>query len=140
MAGRGIGHHEGMIGRLEKTVIDCPDPRALAAFYAAVLGMGLLEDNPDWVVIGRAAGMRELAFQRADPWHPPSWPDPEHPQQLHLDIHVDDVEVAEDEVLRLGATRLPGAPETGFRVFADPAGHPFCLVFGRPASADPRWR
>lgn len=129
-----------MIGRLEKTVLDCPDPRRLAGFYAAVLGMEVLEDEPDWVVIGRAPGMRELAFQRAAPWVPPRWPDPQHPQQLHLDIHVDDVDAAEVEVVRLGARRVPGAPESGFRVFADPADHPFCLVFGRPASSDPRWR
>ena len=89
--------------------------------------MEVLEDEPDWVVIGRAPGMRELAFQRAAPWVPPRWPDPQHPQQLHLDIHVDDVDAAEAEVLRLGARRVPGAPESGFRVFADPADHPFCL-------------
>lgn len=42
----------GVIGRLEKTVLDCPDPRALAAFYAAILGMRMNEDSADWVVIG----------------------------------------------------------------------------------------
>jgi len=128
-----------MIGRLEKTVLDCPDPRALAGFYAEVLGMQVLEDEADWVVIGREPGMRELAFQRTDPWAP-RWPDPAHPQQLHVDIHVDDVDEAEAAVLRLGAVRRPGSPETGYRVFEDPAGHPFCLVHGRPRSSDPRWR
>jgi len=129
-----------MIGRLEKTVLDCPEPRELAAFYAEVLGMRVLEDGPAWVVIGREPGPRELAFQRAEGYVAPHWPDPQHPQQLHLDIHVDDVEEAESAVLRLGARRLPGVGESGFRVFADPASHPFCLVFGRPASSDPRWR
>jgi predicted enzyme related to lactoylglutathione lyase len=123
-----------MIGRLEKTVLDCPDPRALAAFYATVLGMQVTEDSDDWVVIGRAPNARQLAFQRATTWVPPSWPDPEHPQQLHLDIRVDDVDAAESAVLALGARRLPAARETGFRVFVDPVGHPFCLVFGRPSS------
>ena len=119
-----------MIGRLEKTVLDCPDPRALAGFYAELLGMRINEDDGDgaWVVICRAAGWRELAFQRADPWIPPRWPDPEHPQQEHLDIRVEDVEAAQQEVLRLGATLLEGEKGTGFRVFADPAGHPFCLI------------
>ena len=71
-----------MIGRLEKTVLDCPDPRALAAFYAEVLGMQVTEDTSgDWVVIGREPGMRELAFQRAEDYRPPRWPDPGHPQQ-----------------------------------------------------------
>ena len=126
-----------MIGRLEKIVIDCPDPRALAAFYCEVLGMreiegihGWAEDIDGWVVIGRQGGMRELAFQRATPWIPPQWPVPEHPQQLHLDIRVTDVEEAERLVLSLGATRLPAERETGFRVFTDPVGHAFCLVFG----------
>ena len=50
------------------------------------------------------------------------------PQQLHLDIRVEDVEEAEGKVLGLGAKPLPG--EGGdFRVYSDPAGHPFCLVF-----------
>jgi catechol 2,3-dioxygenase-like lactoylglutathione lyase family enzyme len=119
-----------MIGRLEKTVIDCPEPRALAAFYAAVLGMRVNEDGDDWVVIGRVPGARELAFQRAPVFVPPRWPDPRHPQQLHLDIRVDDVDEAERAVLALGARRLPAEREQGFRVFADPVGHPFCLVFG----------
>lgn len=129
-----------MIGRLEKTVLDCPDPQALASFYAAVLGMRVWEDSPEWVVIGREPGMRELAFQRADPWIPPGWPDPERPQQLHLDVHVDDVDEAEAAVIALGAQRRPSTHESGFRVFVDPAGHPFCLVFGRPRESDPRWR
>ena len=119
-----------MIGRLEKTVIDCPDPRALAAFYAAVLDMRVNEDSDDWVVIGLQPGARHLAFQRASTWVPPRWPDPEHPQQLHLDIRVDDVDAAEQAVLALGARRLPAERESGFRVFSDPVGHPFCLVFG----------
>jgi catechol 2,3-dioxygenase-like lactoylglutathione lyase family enzyme len=119
-----------VIGRIEKTVLDCPDPRALGAFYAGILGMRVNEDEDDWVVIGRDVGWRELAFQRADPYEPPRWPDPGHPQQEHLDIRVDDVDAAEEAVLALGATRLPTEHESGFRVFADPAGHPFCLVFG----------
>ena len=119
-----------MIGRLEKTVLDCPDPRALAAFYAEILGMQVTQDDGDWVVIGREPGRRELAFQKADPWLPPRWPDPQHPQQEHLDIRVDDVDEAERAVVALGATRLHGVHEDGFRVFTDPAGHPFCLVYG----------
>jgi catechol 2,3-dioxygenase-like lactoylglutathione lyase family enzyme len=119
-----------VIGRLEKTVLDCPDPRALAAFYGEILGMRVNEDTDgDWVVIGREPGLLEVAFQRADPYLPPRWPDPQHPQQEHLDIRVTDVDAAERAVLALGATRLPSDDANGFRVFVDPAGHPFCLVF-----------
>ncbi|MGO9080996.1 MAG: VOC family protein [Mycobacterium sp.] len=120
-----------MIGRLEKTVIDCPDPRALAEFYCQVLGMEISEDTGGWVVIGREPGLRQLAFQRVREWMPPRWPDPAHPQQLHLDIRVSDADQAERELLALGAIRVFGERETGFRVFTDPAGHPFCIVFGR---------
>jgi catechol 2,3-dioxygenase-like lactoylglutathione lyase family enzyme len=120
-----------MIGRLEKTVIDCPDPRALAEFYCQVLGMRVNEDIDDRVAIGAEPGLRQLAFQRVAEWVPPRWPDPAYPQQLHLDIRVDDADEAEHELIALGATRVLGERETGFRVFTDPAGHQFCIVFGR---------
>ena len=119
-----------MIGRLEKTVIDCPQPRELAEFYAAVLGMRINVDDGGWVVIGTAPGQRELAFQRVEGWVPPQWPDPAHPQQMHLDIRVTDPGAAERAVVALGARRVTGVHEDGFWVFVDPVGHPFCLVFG----------
>ena len=109
-----------MIGRPEKTVIDCPDPRALALFYCQVLGMRNQRNIDGWVVIGLEPGLRQLAFQRVTQWVPPRWPDPAHPQQLHLDIRVRDADQAEQELLTLGATRVPGERETGFRVFTDP--------------------
>jgi catechol 2,3-dioxygenase-like lactoylglutathione lyase family enzyme len=123
-----------VIGRFEKTVIDCPDPRALAAFYCQVLGMRVNEDIDGWVVIGYVPGQRQLAFQRVTEWVPPRWPDPAYPQQLHLDIRVHDADQAEQELLALGATRAASERETGFRVFFDPVGHPFCIVFGRSSS------
>lgn len=125
--------------RLEKTVIECAEPRDLAMFYARLLDMQMTTDEQDWVVIGREPGLRELAFQRPEhPRSPEPWPG--GAPRLHLDIHVEDVEETERLVLALGATRSPGAPETGYRVFLDPEGHPFCLV-DHPASAkDPRFR
>ncbi|WP_199485987.1 VOC family protein [Micromonospora haikouensis] len=121
-----------MIGQLRSTVVDCPDPRALAAFYAELLGLPVAEgdsDGDEWVVLGGPVGQHpRLAFQRAPDLRPPTWPDPERPQQLHLDITVTDVEAAERAVLALGARRLDGEGE-GFRVYADPAGHPFCLCW-----------
>jgi catechol 2,3-dioxygenase-like lactoylglutathione lyase family enzyme len=127
-----------MIGRLEKTVFDCPDPRALAAFYAEVLGMRINEDSPDWVVIGTEPGQRQLAFQRVPDWTPPVWGDPARPQHLHLDIRVDDVNTAGRALLALGATRLPGELAGHYRVFADPVGHPFCLVYGKRKQDGPQ--
>jgi hypothetical protein len=78
-------------------------------------------------------GPRELAFKRVSEWIPPRWPDPAYPQQLHLDIRVSDADQSEEDLLALGAAEVPGERETGVRVFTDPVGHPFCIVFGRIA-------
>jgi hypothetical protein len=118
-----------MIGRLATVVIDCPDPRSLATFYSELTGQPVLGTDDDWVVVGRDLdSLPHLAFQLAPDLQPPNWPDPTRPQQVHLDIVVDDVDAAEARVLALGATRLPGQGDD-FRVYADPAGHPFCLVW-----------
>ena len=121
-----------MIGRLHHVVVDCPDPAALAGFYSELLGLPVTYCSDDWVVIAKNDTTSGIAFQLAPDHRPPSWPDPERPQQYHLDVMVDDVEVAGPEVLRLGARRLPG----GDHVYADPAGHPFCLI-RRPGWAPP---
>ena len=117
-----------MIGSLDVIALDCPEPAALAAFYAEVLGMEIVGDGEgDWVEISRPGGDGVLAFQRVDGYTPPQWPGQEVPQQLHLDIRVDDLDVGEKGVLALGATAT-GQGEPTFRVYLDPAGHPFCLV------------
>ncbi len=64
-----------MIGRLHHIVIDCPDPRALARFYSAVLGSPITYDSDDWVVVARSDTTSGLAFQRAPEHRPPQWPD-----------------------------------------------------------------
>ena len=116
-----------MIARMGTVVLDCPDPRALADFYAGVTGWQVTESDDEWVGLGDG-GQVDLAFQRVQEYHPPRWPDPVYPQQFHLDLYADDLDAAEERVLALGATRLggPDGPD-GFRVYADPAGHPFCL-------------
>lgn len=116
-----------MIGRLHTVVIDCPNPATLAEFYSELLGLPITRRDSDWVTIG-GDGWPQVAFQLAPDLQPPAWPDPGRPQQFHLDVHVDDIDAAEQRVLALGATRLPGG-EIEFRVYADPAGHPFCLEF-----------
>lgn len=116
-----------MIARVYSVVLDCPDPSALADFYTRVTGLPRTTDRDDWVTIGDSSGYR-LAFQRAKDYIAPDWPDPNRPQQFHLDLLVDDVDEAESKVLELGARRLPGEGDD-FRVYADPAGHPFCFVW-----------
>jgi hypothetical protein len=115
-----------MIGSLYSVIIDCPEPRALAEFYSKLLGWPVKPTGEDWVWLGEKPPF--MAFQRAADHRPPRWPDPEFPQQYHVDVMVDDIDRAESEVLALGATRLPGEGED-FRVYADPAGHPFCLIW-----------
>ncbi|GAA1146351.1 VOC family protein [Kribbella jejuensis] len=119
-----------MIGRLHHLAIDCPDPHALAQFYSALLGKPVTYQSDDWVVVADDDHTSGLAFQRAPDHQRPQWPNPERPQQMHLDVMVDDVDAAGVEVLALGAQRLAG------NVYEDPAGHPFCLV-PRPGWAPP---
>ena len=119
-----------MIGRLRSVVLDCRDPLQLATFYAGLLGGNVENEDNTWVVLTEPTG-RRLAFQLAPEHEPPRFPDPRGSQQFHLDIKVDDIDSAERDVLALGATRVTDAHEDSqFRVFRDPAGHTFCLVWG----------
>lgn len=116
-----------MIGRLHTIVLDAADIDGLASFYEALLGWPRTRTDDDWIEMD--SGTLRLACQLAPDHRPPRWPDPERPQQVHLDIEVDDMPAAEAAVIELGAQPLTASAEPGFRVFADPAGHPFCLVY-----------
>ena len=117
------------LAKLGAVVLDCPDPRALAGFYADVLG-GTVVDEGEWVDLKLPDG-QTLAFQAAPGFVPPKWPEPDHSQQFHLDLDVEDLDAAEKEVLALGAKPLDTEDRSRtFRVYADPAGHPFCLCAG----------
>jgi catechol 2,3-dioxygenase-like lactoylglutathione lyase family enzyme len=120
-----------VLGRLHHLVVDCPDPWAEAQFWSAVLGQPITYESDDFVVVSESDAASGMAFQLAHGNRPPTWPDPSVPQQMHVDVMVDDLPTAGREVLELGATRLDGED-----VFADPAGHPFCLI-RRPAWAPP---
>jgi len=113
------------IARFPSLVIDCPEPGELARFYGAMLDWKV-DASPDWAE-ARAEYGQCVCFQRVDSYTPPRWPTQEAPQQMHLDVVVDDLDTAEASVLELGATRHDHQPGTTFRVFLDPAGHPFCL-------------
>jgi catechol 2,3-dioxygenase-like lactoylglutathione lyase family enzyme len=117
-----------MIGTLDVIVFDCADVDALADFWAEVLGRRKFSDDPSWAeIVGRDGGRPLLAFQRVDDYRAPEWPGQIVPQQIHLDVKVDDLAVGEEAVLALGATRT-GSETPTFRVYLDPAGHPFCLI------------
>lgn len=121
-----------MIGRMHHVVIDCPDPHALAEFYSELLGLPVTYRSPDWVVVAANDTTSGLAFQLAPDHRPPEWPNPERPQQFHLDVMVDDLDAAGPQVVGLGGRPAVG----GDHVYLDPAGHPFCLI-RRPGWAPP---
>lgn len=113
------------IARYPGFVIDCPDPGAIASFYGLMLDWKV-KVSPDWAEI-RSDDSQCISFQQVEAYTPPVWPGQEVPQQMHLDVMVEDMEAAEAAVLALGATKHEHQPGTTFRVFLDPAGHPFCL-------------
>ncbi|MCX5533150.1 VOC family protein [Streptomyces sp. NBC_00006] len=115
------------IAQLGVVVLDCPRPRELAEFYAAVLGGSITGDEGGWVDVAAPGGHR-LAFQKAPGYVAPSWPAPDASQQYHLDLTAEDLDAAEKEILALGATVLDAEDrDRSWRVYADPAGHPFRL-------------
>ena len=116
-----------MIGTWQATVLDCPDPGQLATFYQNMLGMIRVDEEPDWITIGDAPDRPALAFQLVENYRAPAWPGQEVPQQMHLDVRVADLDTAEAQVLASGAVNANAGTDT-FRVYLDPAGHPFCLV------------
>ncbi|MFJ8674062.1 VOC family protein [Streptomyces sp. NPDC093589] len=108
--------------------LDCPDPQALAGFYAEVLGWQV-EGEGDWFEVAGPEG-RRLAFQQVTDYRAPQWPGQEQPQQIHLDFDVRraDLPEAEAKVLGLGAKLVQHDDDRqDFRVYLDPVGHPFCL-------------
>lgn len=117
------------VGRLGAVSLDCPDPRALADFYGALLGMQQIAATPDGSVVAISDGGVAVAFMKVDDYVAPTWPGPGQLQQLHLDVSVTDLPTAVDRAVELGArpAEHQGGPDL-WRVLLDPAGHPFCLT------------
>src|SRR5487761_1574480 len=131
--------------RLRSVVLDTTDARSLAEFYRQVLGYeyrpgdeqpgaGLPDPlGSDWLVLLGPSGRAAIAFQQVEAVTPPTWPDAAIPQQLHRDLSVgsaDELATQRDRLLALGARVLYDRfdhPEEPLYVFADPAGHPFCV-------------
>jgi predicted enzyme related to lactoylglutathione lyase len=111
-------------------VFDAADLTGESTFWAALLG-GTVDAEDDWHMV-YVDGEPRLGIQLAPDHVPPEWPDGT-PQQIHLDLYVDDVKAAHEEALSLGARLLKPAEDSesaeGFQVYADPAGHPFCLCW-----------
>jgi predicted enzyme related to lactoylglutathione lyase len=113
-------------------VFDAADVAAESSFWAQLLG-GTVHPEDDWHSI-IVDGEWRLGIQLAPNHVPPHWPDGMPQQQMHLDLHVEDLQAAHEEATALGARLLQTADDLGaaegFQVYADPAGHPFCLCWG----------
>ncbi len=114
------------IAQFPGLIIDCPEPAVLARFYGALLDWTVQADDDGSWAEARAPGQC-LSFQRVDDYRAPVWPEQSVPQQMHLDLMVEDLDTAEHAAVALGATVHSFQPGTTFRVMLDPAGHPFCL-------------
>ena len=110
-------------------VFDAADLAAESSFWAAVLD-GTVDSEDDWHMV-MVDGSPRVGVQLAPDHVPPDWPDGTPQQQIHLDLWVDDFPVAHERVMELGAKVLQPAKfvdtSDNFQVYADPAGHPFCL-------------
>lgn len=113
-------------------VLDCPDARALARFYADLLGWTVEKDEPDWATVAPPGGVAYLGFQTSPEYVEPVWPPAEGQQQMmmHLDVEVDDLGAAVEDAVAAGARVADFQPQENVRVMLDPAGHPFCLYVG----------
>lgn len=118
---------------LRVTALDCPDPIALANFYAALTGLEVeplgdfAPEDVTWIEVQRD-GRSVLGFQKIDHFVAPTWPEGLVPQQLHLDFAVANLDEGEAHALEVGARKTEFQPGETFRVYLDPVGHPFCLV------------
>jgi catechol 2,3-dioxygenase-like lactoylglutathione lyase family enzyme len=116
---------------LTAAVLGTPDPRGLARFYQRLLGWQLRDDEEEWATLRPADGGTGLSFQLETDHVPPVWPPERGTQQmqLHLDFEVDDLPAACAIAEEAGARQLGQytEPHEDVRIYADPAGHPFCL-------------
>lgn len=115
-------------------VFDAADLASESSFWAGMFGGRVLPDG-DWHNVIDSESRWVMGIQRAPEHVPPAWPDG-NPQQVHLDLHVEDAEATCARALELGAVQLYVSGDVGvdegFAVFADPAGHPFCIGWGQP--------
>jgi catechol 2,3-dioxygenase-like lactoylglutathione lyase family enzyme len=111
-------------GKLELVAFDVPDVERTAAFYSELAGWEIVRNTPGWATV-RAGDGQEVAFQEAPDHVAPEWPGQDRPQQVHLDLQVEDHQAAAERAVGLGATRLADGPN--WITLTDPAGHPFDL-------------
>jgi catechol 2,3-dioxygenase-like lactoylglutathione lyase family enzyme len=114
---------------LTATVLGAPDAQELGAFYRRLLGWTVRTDEPGWMALSAPDGGAALSFQDEADYVRPTWPAGPGDQQMmmHLDIEVDDLDVAGAHAVSAGGVLAGYQPQDDVRVYLDPAGHPFCL-------------
>ncbi len=110
-------------------VLQAPDARELAQFYAELLGWEIAKQGSDEAAIAPPGGVAYLGFQTSPDFLRPVWParDGSPQMTMHLDFEVDDLDAAVGHALELGAGEAEHQPQANVRVLLDPVGHPFCL-------------
>ena len=118
------------------TALDCANPVELAHFYSKITGLkvqpfseGETAQTCEWLELLDENNRTKMAFQKIDNYRAPTWPQGDIPQQVHMDFHAKDLDIAEKDLLELGAIKTEFQPKPHrFRVYLDIAGHPFCMV------------
>ena len=117
------------------TALDCDNPIELADFYSKITGWPVepLGDFPPedvtWLELLDDNGFTKMAFQLIENYQKPTWPTGGLPQQAHMDFHAKDLDIAEKQLLEIGAIKAEYQPKPHrFRIYLDLAGHPFCIV------------
>ncbi len=123
------------IAHLAYTALDCDNPIELADFYSKITGWPVepLGDYPPadvtWLELLDDKGFTKMGFQKIENYQKPTWPTGGLPQQAHIDFHAKDLDIAEKQLLEIGAVKAEFQPKPHrFRIFLDLAGHPFCIV------------
>jgi hypothetical protein len=117
-------------------VFDAADVEAESMFWAGIFDGSVFGDESFRCVL-EASGEWYVGVQLSPNHVPPDWPDGV-PQQVHLDLHVEDPRAAHEAAVGLGARLLQAGDwdaQEGHHVYADPAGHPFCIGWGHPSRA-----
>jgi hypothetical protein len=118
------------------TALDCANPVELAKFYSKITGLkvqpfdeGETAETCEWLELWDENDRTKMAFQKIDNYRVPTWPTGDLPQQAHMDFHAKNLDIAELEILAIGGRKADHQVRPHrFRVYLDPAGHPFCIV------------
>jgi len=122
------------LARMAMASLDCAEPVALAEFWAALLDGTVIASDEQVSVVRTDTLM--IGTIRVPDYQPPTWPGGPTPKHMHLDLAVRELDEAEAEALRLGAVKPDHQPQPDeWRIFLDPAGHPFCLTANIPFNA-----